>query len=221
MNIGIYTITNIINKKIYVGYSTNLKNRWSQHVSSLKLNNHINNCLQNAVNKYGIENFEFDILVECNSIFLTSEEHYWCNILKVHDRRYGYNLRPTHPEDKIGIRKEARKRRKVVQFTVEGVEINSFNSIIEAEKNTKIDSCHISSCCSKKKNKITAGGFIWRYEGDDLDLPRKVYKKFSKKDVEDIRKLRSKNVSFKDIAEKYQVDDSYIHLIIKNKRHKI
>lgn len=221
MSSGIYTITNVINNKIYVGYAINFKRRWAQHLSEFKTNKHSNSYLKKAFDKYGINSFKFEILVECGIEFLASEEHYWSTILKTHNRDYGYNLRPTHPYDKPSVRKESRKHSIVIQYDIMGNQLERFESILIASLKTKVNGTRISSCCKKHKNRITAGGFIWRYEGDDLDLPRKVYKKFSKENVEDIRKLHSKKVSFKDIAEKYQVDDSYIHSIIKNKRHKV
>ena len=59
---GIYTITNLVNKKIYLGKSSNVKRRLSNHKVSLMSFRHENEHLQNAVNKYGIENFEFEII---------------------------------------------------------------------------------------------------------------------------------------------------------------
>lgn len=47
----IYTITNLIDGKIYVGYSNNFKHRIETHLSSIKHNNHRNTFLLNAVNK--------------------------------------------------------------------------------------------------------------------------------------------------------------------------
>ena len=40
-NCGIYEIINILNNKIYIGSSNNLKRRESQHFSNLKLNKHM------------------------------------------------------------------------------------------------------------------------------------------------------------------------------------
>lgn len=43
MNKGIYKITNIINGKVYIGQSTNLKDRIKQHKSMIKNYNENNN----------------------------------------------------------------------------------------------------------------------------------------------------------------------------------
>lgn len=65
---GIYSITNRINGKKYIGYSKNIDSRWYNHKNYLKRNVHHSIKLQNAWNKYGEENFIFDILVEIDDI---------------------------------------------------------------------------------------------------------------------------------------------------------
>lgn len=102
---GIYTITNISNGKIYVGQAINVFSRWTEHKCSLRNNYCENGRLQNAWNKYGESSFIFEVLVECEKEFLSSEEHYWATILNTHHRDFGYNLRPTHPEGKVNRRK--------------------------------------------------------------------------------------------------------------------
>lgn len=97
MKSGIYTIENLVNGKLYVGYSTEIKDRWRAHKTELQRNVHKNTYLQHAWNLYGKEMFKFEILVECEERFLKSEEHYWCNMLNVHNREYGYNIKRTNP----------------------------------------------------------------------------------------------------------------------------
>ena len=62
---GIYTITNKINGKIYVGQSVDILKRFGDHKRKLSANSHINQYLQSSVNKYGIENISVDILEYC------------------------------------------------------------------------------------------------------------------------------------------------------------
>ena len=56
---GIYLIINIENNKCYVGSSYNIRNRLFWHYNELDKGSHPNNILQNAVNKYGLDKFNF------------------------------------------------------------------------------------------------------------------------------------------------------------------
>ena len=71
--IGIYQIKCLINNQIYIGQSINIKQRIGQHKCDLRHNRHSNQHLQNAVNKYGIDNFEFTILNTINKNDYTQE----------------------------------------------------------------------------------------------------------------------------------------------------
>jgi group I intron endonuclease len=95
MKTGVYTITNLINSKIYVGSATkDFKIRWRIHLSNLKLNRHHSKYLQYSFNKYGESNFKFEILEKCLPEFCLSTEQYWMNMLNVCNRNYGYNATP-------------------------------------------------------------------------------------------------------------------------------
>lgn len=62
----IYKITNTITNKSYIGEtkSVNPFTRWRQHKNTIE-NNRGCPALQDAVKKYGIENFKFEILIFC------------------------------------------------------------------------------------------------------------------------------------------------------------
>ena len=66
--IGIYVIQNKINQKVYIGQSWNIQERLTEHKRNLRLNQHNNQHLQNAWNKYKEENFKFDILCDLSWI---------------------------------------------------------------------------------------------------------------------------------------------------------
>lgn len=104
MKSGIYTITNTTDSKMYVGKSNGMNGRKAAHWSQLKRNKHTNTHLQNAWNLYGERSFKFEELVQCPVEYLSSEEHYWCNLLDVHNRERGYNIEPTNPN---GIQKHS------------------------------------------------------------------------------------------------------------------
>jgi len=92
MKSGIYSITNIINNKRYIGRAVFIKNRFATHKRQLKDNKHKNNYLQNAWNKYGEENLLFEILEECEENLLNIKETFYIKKYKSLIRENGHNL---------------------------------------------------------------------------------------------------------------------------------
>lgn len=90
---GIYSIENLINHKKYIGQSVNIKHRWSCHIRDLNNNIHDNDYLQNSWNKYGKENFKFEILEECSIDLLNDKERFYIDLYNTMNRGYGYNLK--------------------------------------------------------------------------------------------------------------------------------
>lgn len=101
---GVYQIRNLINNKIYVGSTKNLYCRKRSHFYSLNKNNHRNKYLQNAYNKYGKDNFIFEVIEFCDIDNQLLLEQYWIDRLDVCVN--GYNIQPK--ADKIIITEEVR-----------------------------------------------------------------------------------------------------------------
>ena len=75
--IGVYRIKNLINGKCYYGSSKNIEKRWSRHKRELNNNTHINCILQRAWDKYGENNFIFEIIEVCAiNVLLETEQKY-------------------------------------------------------------------------------------------------------------------------------------------------
>lgn len=108
MESGVYTIICLPTNKIYVGNSKNIYKRLATHKTRLRNYLHVNGHLQNAWNKYGEDNFSFEILELCEEQFLESCENYWCNMLGVFDRKIGFNIKPTSPLPSKGISTETK-----------------------------------------------------------------------------------------------------------------
>ena len=89
--IGIYKIENKINGKIYIGQSINIKIRWQQHKREAKCNRR-NAPLYNALRKYGVDNFTFEVLEECPQELLNEKEIFWIAHYKSNDSDFGYNV---------------------------------------------------------------------------------------------------------------------------------
>ncbi|WOF33042.1 NUMOD3 domain-containing DNA-binding protein (plasmid) [Bacillus subtilis] len=90
-----YVIKNIKNNKCYIGMSMNIERRKSLHFSGLRANRHENERLQNSFNKYGENNFEFEIIIQ-NDKFTKDElfhlEQMFIKIFNTIDRDIGFNL---------------------------------------------------------------------------------------------------------------------------------
>lgn len=89
--IGIYSITNIINNKKYIGQSVDVKRRLRNHKWALKHNKHINDHLQKSFNKYGEDCFVFDVICECEEEKLDDMERFYIAHYDCMNPNYGYN----------------------------------------------------------------------------------------------------------------------------------
>lgn len=89
---GIYKIRNLLNGKVYIGQSSRLNHRFSQHKNEVKNCNNVS--IYNAIRKYGIDNFEFIIIEWINDINkLNEREQYWMDYSKAYNPEFGYNIR--------------------------------------------------------------------------------------------------------------------------------
>lgn len=93
MTSKIYKITNLINNKVYIGYTTkSLKERFKQHCNRNVCN--IKMPIVSAIQKYGKENFKIELLEESedDKYIHNEREKYWIDILKARDPKIGYNV---------------------------------------------------------------------------------------------------------------------------------
>lgn len=98
---GIYKITNLTNNKIYIGQSTNIQVRFRTHKKyntpekfngSLSFEQEKNMPIHQAIMKYGLSNFNFEIIEECPKEELNKKEKYYIEFYnsKVPN---GYNIK--------------------------------------------------------------------------------------------------------------------------------
>lgn len=101
-----YWHINLIDDKIYIGQSIDIMSRFYKHKSLLRRNIHTNQYLQNAINKYNIDNFFFEIQEQIpfelyTKSFLTEREKYWVNFYEnLLGKNMLYNIaNPVDPHD--------------------------------------------------------------------------------------------------------------------------
>ena len=88
----IYKITNIINGKVYIGQTNNLKRRWYKHKFDSK-SDEPKLIISKAIKKYGIENFKYEEIDCCNSLEECNKQEVWyIFIYRSLTSQFGYNI---------------------------------------------------------------------------------------------------------------------------------
>jgi hypothetical protein len=190
-NTGIYQIRNTINHKVYIGKASNLYRRKYQHFGELKSGKHKNKYLQSSFNKYGDDNFVFEVIEFCNLDELGKREYYWINYYNSYKRDIGYNIELLD-ENGVTIRsyesinqmrltlkknkgkyiklkgKDNPTSKEVHQYSLTGDYINSFGSCHEAAESLGCkERFTVISKCARKENG-SSFGFQWRYYKTDF-----------------------------------------------------
>lgn len=79
---GVYCIQSKISPhKIYIGSSRDVRTREYHHFNNLRNNNHCNIKLSNHVKKYGIDDLDFFIILECEKDKLIENEQFYIDAL--------------------------------------------------------------------------------------------------------------------------------------------
>ena len=88
---GVYRITNLKTNESYIGKSTNIKNRFKQHIrTAIGLDGVARTKIHSAMKEYGIDNFSFEVLEKCTKENYSEREKYWINFYETNV--YGYNI---------------------------------------------------------------------------------------------------------------------------------
>lgn len=90
---GVYVIKNNLDGKVYIGSSVDVIKRFKRHKYDLNKKVHNNGYLQSAWNKYGEDNFSFNLLEQVNDKSkLRERETYYIKLYNCTDKLSGYNL---------------------------------------------------------------------------------------------------------------------------------
>ena len=190
MKYVIYKITNLINNKIYIGQTTNVKERFRHHKQApfRKGSRDYNKPLYRAIRKYGLDNFSFEIIDKSAKSIdeLNDKEINYIKLFdSIIDSGHGYNLesggnnglKSEYTKKKIS---EAHKgygggsfgKRKGMAYRAKKViclETNKiYGSAIDCAedlfpKNVSTARKQISKCASPNTNRFTYKWFTFRF----------------------------------------------------------
>jgi group I intron endonuclease len=131
---GIYSYTNTINGKVYIGHSINLKYRSYRHVRDLNKGVHDNRYLQRAWNKYGLDKFIYEEIV-CGPFDkkeLVELEQFYIDKYDSRNPSNGYNILPASGS-RAGI-KSSEETKEKVSIAMKGNKHNLGNKASEETK---------------------------------------------------------------------------------------
>jgi group I intron endonuclease len=184
----IYKILNVINNKIYIGSTVNYNTRKYDHIWSLNNGKHRNKILQRAWNKYGKDNFIFEIVETIDNLddLLIREQHY-INLFKSYKRENGYNINPIAGSN-LGFKMpdEAKEKLRIIN-TGKKHSDETRKKISEVQKGKKrkfISKLITSQKCRGENNPSS---------------------KLNWQAVLEIRDKKNKNVSAKELSKEYNV----------------
>lgn len=166
--IGIYKITNLINGKNYIGQSISIERRFREHKRRWKEKTS-NTPFYQAIRKYGIENFSFEIVEECPKENLDSRESYWIKHLESMIYQKGYNVLEGGMTSSRGVSLD----REIVLFIKEQIRNTdlSFAEIGNSFGVSHVSIVHINQ------------GYSWAEDGEEYPIRKKHEKdEFSYKD---------------------------------------
>ncbi len=158
--LGVYSIRNTIDGKMYIGSSKRLLDRYTDHKRELRKETHHARHLQHAVDKHGIENFEYMILELLDSTAdLLLHEDYWIRKNDTTNPDKGYNYiyygRKYQLESPTKRRFVDRKKYLVVSPHGEKFEVENLP-----------DFCRSRELCESTMRKVASGKFrhtkMWR-----------------------------------------------------------
>lgn len=205
---GIYRIRNIVNNKVYIGSAVDIKKRWRDHKWYLKENKHHNSHLQSSYNKYGLENFEFTIELECGLNDLLIEERGIIRKYNADDNQFGYNV--NDPEHIFLGRNHSEKTKKKLSLQ----KIGEKNPMFGKTGNKHHNYQKRFSNESRLKMSIAHKGIPNGRNGSKSPMSKLI-----EEDVIVIRKLYSEKImNQRELSEKYNVLPSAINLIVNRKR---
>lgn len=179
MTCGIYLIENKKTGQQYIGQSDNIERRWKQHLRSQSRRN---SYIDNAIYKYGGENFTLSIIckLEKDDDLLNAMEEYYIWKYNTYKDKNHYNLTPGGdfnpaklPEVRAKLSK-ALSGRKLLQKTKDklskiksGKNHPMYGTKCTLEVRKKISKARNTSgyyrVC-KRNNKSCKQGFTWNYK---------------------------------------------------------
>lgn len=200
----------MVNGKIYVGKTKNPNTRWTQHISAAKTKGKNYQLIHRALNKYGLNNFDYKVIQKLNSDQNASlAEKYWIQFYKTYIKKFGndfgYNL-TKGGEGNTNIAGENNSNSKLSSEQV--IEIKSSNL-----KTKQLISIYGVSRTTIQRIR---SGKLWTDLNTSINT-KKPTNKLGSKIVENIRNMyNTTNLDIKSIKKSFNISQSLVSQILNN-----
>lgn len=221
----IYKISTKHNGFVYIGQTVqNVKRRWRSHLSHLQSKTHHNQLLQRVYDKYGKDDFAFEVLEVCEIKILDERESFWINFYDSTNREKGYNFETGGNEGKQHC-----------QETIEKMKVSSrgHNNKLTPEQVTEIKksiiagvSFHelaqifgVSDSCIYRIKILQNWVYVSQELNDELfriDTSRKDIKYLSATEISECKELIAKGVPSFTLSKTYGIDYKRFTKIFSN-----
>ena len=201
----IYKITNKINGKSYIGQTTDYQRRFREHRNK-GYGEEPNKPLYNAFDKYGINNFDFEVIEDLTENY-NEREKYWIQYYNTLLPN-GYNVEPGGEEPPLNIGENS----PYAEHTKQQIE-----EIKELLKNTDISFEELAKKYNYSVSSILKinNGKIWFNQNNvyPLRVDKRNKKYYSERALLIIDDLLNTTLTQKEIAKKYGVSRSCVTMI--------
>lgn len=206
MKKSIYKITNLINGKSYIGQTNNVKRRFQEHKNPAEAADGTSKLLHRAIQKYGVENFSFEILEEDIENY-DERERYWIKHYHSLSDENGYNIAEGGSAPPI-LRGYDNPNTVHTEEQVQQVIELLLNTTLTSEEIGKRTNYDSSSVLRINK------GEIWHRDDLSYPLRKESTKQFAgERALQIIADLQNTDLTQKEIAQKYGVGRSTITAI--------
>lgn len=225
MSCGIYKITNLVNNKIYIGQSIDIEDRWNKEKTRAfrPSYEHYNKTLFKAFRKYGLSNFKFEIVQQCEIQELDELEQYYINLYNSYIEGYNDTIggQLGNHGNSVKISKEQlleiyellqnstlSQKEIAIKFNVGQDVISTINQ----GKSRRLTGYQfpLRQNHHKKNNKCKKCGKIISSNAEHCEICSKEMRRKTSRPTREELKILIKNMPFTQIGEKFGVSDNTI-----------
>jgi group I intron endonuclease len=194
----IYKIECLVNNKIYIGQTNNIKRRFLEHKRLLRNNEHSNHILQTDYNKYTLSNFKFQLIEACNDNLAQMKEDHWIDYFGGIESENVYNYQNNKTNNKEMSLKISKANK--------GILLGTKNPMYNKHTNNWNHKCYNETKHKISKSKCTHFSKYKTLAQNNL--------KYSEEFINQLRDLRAKGFTNAELSNKFNIARSIISNLI-------